>query len=100
MITGGKLKPYQIEVCGPTSLNAAMLCPRQGLNWLIRLYESGINGILADEMVCTQGQSRVEMPWVWRVAWSAFTAGPRQDPADDQSAGMAAGGTEHHGWVL
>jgi hypothetical protein len=23
-----------------------------GLNWLIRLYENGINGILADEMVC------------------------------------------------
>lgn len=22
-----------------------------GLNWLIRLYENGINGILADEMV-------------------------------------------------
>ena len=23
----------------------------QGLNWLISLYENGINGILADEMV-------------------------------------------------
>lgn len=23
-----------------------------GLNWLIRLYENGISGILADEMVC------------------------------------------------
>ena len=22
-----------------------------GLNWLVRLYDSGINGILADEMV-------------------------------------------------
>lgn len=25
-----------------------------GLNWLIRLYENGINGILADEMVSTK----------------------------------------------
>ena len=24
----------------------------QGLNWLIHLYDNGINGILADEMVC------------------------------------------------
>ena len=24
----------------------------RGLNWLISLYENGINGILADEMVC------------------------------------------------
>uniref|UniRef100_A0A0G4HH50 Uncharacterized protein n=1 Tax=Chromera velia CCMP2878 TaxID=1169474 RepID=A0A0G4HH50_9ALVE len=34
LIKGGTMKPYQLE----------------GLNWLIRLYESGINGILADEM--------------------------------------------------
>lgn len=26
----------------------------RGLNWLISLYENGINGILADEMVCTK----------------------------------------------
>lgn len=32
----GKLRDYQIR----------------GLNWLISLYENGINGILADEMVC------------------------------------------------
>ena len=25
----------------------------QGLNWLIHLYDNGINGILADEMVTT-----------------------------------------------
>jgi SNF2 family DNA or RNA helicase len=24
----------------------------RGLNWMISLYENGINGILADEMVC------------------------------------------------
>lgn len=33
-VEGGKLRPYQI----------------QGLNWLISLYDHGINGILADEM--------------------------------------------------
>lgn len=33
-IVGGTMRPYQIE----------------GLNWLIRLHENGINGILADEM--------------------------------------------------
>lgn len=26
----------------------------QGLNWMISLYHNGINGILADEMVCCQ----------------------------------------------
>jgi SWI/SNF-related matrix-associated actin-dependent regulator of chromatin subfamily A member 5 len=33
-ITGGAMRSYQIE----------------GLNWMIRLHENGINGILADEM--------------------------------------------------
>lgn len=33
----GKMRDYQLA----------------GLNWLIRLYENGINGILADEMVRT-----------------------------------------------
>jgi SWI/SNF-related matrix-associated actin-dependent regulator of chromatin subfamily A member 5 len=35
-VTGGTMRDYQI----------------QGLNWLISLFENGINGILADEMVC------------------------------------------------
>ena len=35
-IKNGTMRDYQI----------------QGLNWLISLYENGINGILADEMVC------------------------------------------------
>lgn len=26
----------------------------QGLNWLIKLYDNGINGILADEMARTE----------------------------------------------
>lgn len=34
-IKGGELRDYQIR----------------GLNWMISLYEHGINGILADEMV-------------------------------------------------
>lgn len=34
----GKLRDYQVR----------------GLNWLISLYENGINGILADEMVCME----------------------------------------------
>jgi ATP-dependent DNA helicase len=34
LVTGGQLRSYQEE----------------GLNWLIQLYENGINGILADEM--------------------------------------------------
>ena len=35
ILTGGKLTDYQLD----------------GLNWLISLYETGLNGILADEMV-------------------------------------------------
>lgn len=35
IITGGTLREYQM----------------QGLNWMIHLYDNGINGILADEMV-------------------------------------------------
>lgn len=35
ILTGGKLNDYQVD----------------GLNWLISLYETGLNGILADEMV-------------------------------------------------
>ena len=33
-IKGGKMRDYQVR----------------GLNWMINLYENGINGILADEM--------------------------------------------------
>lgn len=35
VVTGGTLREYQV----------------QGLNWMISLFENGINGILADEMV-------------------------------------------------
>lgn len=30
----------------------------KGLNWLANLYEQGINGILADEMVCLATKQR------------------------------------------
>ena len=33
-VTGGEMRDYQVR----------------GLNWMISLYENGINGILADEM--------------------------------------------------
>lgn len=40
IITGTQLREYQM----------------QGLNWMIHLYDNGINGILADEMVGC---------WIW-----------------------------------
>ncbi len=43
IITGGTLREYQM----------------QGLNWMIHLYDNGINGILADEMVSFGQQSNV-----------------------------------------
>lgn len=36
-IKNGEMRDYQVR----------------GLNWMISLYENGINGILADEMVCS-----------------------------------------------
>jgi len=35
VVKGGEMRDYQVR----------------GLNWMISLYENGINGILADEMV-------------------------------------------------
>ena len=40
-IKNGKMRDYQIR----------------GLNWMISLYENGINGILADEMVSFSWQN-------------------------------------------
>ena len=31
----------------------------RGLNWMIGLYENGINGILADEMVCLKHKANL-----------------------------------------
>ena len=44
-VKGGKMRDYQVR----------------GLNWLISLYENGINGILADEMVPTAPPQRSQM---------------------------------------
>jgi len=45
-IKHGQLRPYQLE----------------GLNWMIRLQDNGINGILADEMVRKEGVQRHGRP--------------------------------------
>lgn len=42
----------EMSVSQPTLLNATLKDYQlKGLNWLANLYEQGINGILADEMV-------------------------------------------------
>ena len=41
-VINGTMRDYQIE----------------GLNWLIKLYDNGINGILADEMVRIRATAR------------------------------------------
>jgi SWI/SNF-related matrix-associated actin-dependent regulator of chromatin subfamily A member 5 len=50
-IKGGTMREYQM----------------QGLNWLIHLYDNGINGILADEMVRARAVDRphtqTDSPW-------------------------------------
>lgn len=48
-VKGGKLRDYQIR----------------GLNWLISLYENGINGILADEMVWIYIDCGHKKCWLW-----------------------------------
>ena len=50
IITGGVLREYQM----------------QGLNWLIHLYDNGINGILADEMVREREEGGVKCVGVCR----------------------------------
>ena len=49
VITGGKMREYQL----------------QGLNWLIHLYDNGINGILADEMVSGGGLGALLRSGAW-----------------------------------
>lgn len=52
IITGGVLREYQM----------------QGLNWMIHLYDNGINGILADEMVrvvAAGGEAVRTLVYVW-----------------------------------
>jgi hypothetical protein len=61
----------------------------QGLNWLIHLYDNGINGILADEMVCLHPAPQVNdicfqgLKYYWSVGiWYSFASGPLLGLAD------------------
>ena len=45
LVTGAKLRDYQLAGC----------------QWMISLYENGLNGILADEM----GLGKVRSKWPW-----------------------------------
>lgn len=71
VITGGKLREYQI----------------QGLNWLIHLYDNGINGILADEMVRLASAS---------PHYCAMRAAPEASPAGGICWRVTAAGA---GWA-
>lgn len=48
------LFPHLVAHCFPGIQGKMRDYQLAGLNWLIRLYENGINGILADEMVCNK----------------------------------------------
>lgn len=54
----GKMRDYQLA----------------GLNWLIRLYENGINGILADEMVRPNFDTEISSPNIVTLAISSIMA--------------------------
>ena len=50
--TGGELAGHRLSAQPGVIKNGTMReYQMQGLNWLIHLYDNGINGILADEMV-------------------------------------------------
>lgn len=55
----GKMRPYQL----------------QGLNWMVSLHHNGLNGILADEMVCGCSDDRL-----WKLKSSV---GSRKNAPDD-----------------
>ncbi len=57
LVTGGQLRSYQEE----------------GLNWLIQLYENGLNGILADEMGL--GKTVMTISFLAHLWWKGV-AGP------------------------
>lgn len=49
----------------------------QGLNWMVSLHHNGLNGILADEMVCLLNAS---LAWLSSTSYNPYV-GPRQDPS-------------------
>jgi hypothetical protein len=78
ILTGGTLREYQL----------------QGLNWLIHLYDNGINGILADEMVrermcCAAARSILKQ--LKTVHWNEF-CGKKMGWLEVQQVPQAAGG--------
>jgi len=67
----GEMRDYQVE----------------GLNWIVRLYHRGLNGILADEMVRTTRRVAVRARRPNRPEDNdCLRAGPWQDSADHQHA--------------
>jgi len=61
----------------------------RGLNWLIKLYENGINGILADEMVLSRPSSHEHtQPFNFFLQWNE--KGPRQNTSNNFGAGLLA----------
>lgn len=83
----------------------------QGLNWLIHLYDNGINGILADEMVGTPSVATprrdvlgrvfklrvaaLEFPQGHACKPVVMAAGAGQDAADNLAAGVPARVSRH-----
>lgn len=57
VIANGTMREYQL----------------QGLNWLIHLYDNGINGILADEMVMLQPSAK---RYLDELLWSQHAPQP------------------------
>ena len=57
-ITGGERAGHRLMVQPSVIKHGQMReYQMQGLNWLIHLYDNGINGILADEMVRFQSRA-------------------------------------------
>jgi hypothetical protein len=87
----GKMRDYQL----------------QGLNWLIHLYDNGINGILADEMVsvvdsCHDAADTADVPVKYLKGEkqgltrdTTGSAGPWQDTPDHLIAGVSPGEELH-----
>ena len=59
-VKGGEMRDYQIR----------------GLNWMISLYENGINGILADEMVRERNSSLSSCTFLFRVWEKLYKPSP------------------------
>jgi DNA-binding domain len=77
-LSHGKMRDYQLE----------------GLNWMIRLQENGVNGILADEMYATRPSRCSDVMFVSLLSVSkllCFAQGPWKDLAVHLHSGVPAG---------